>query len=105
MEKKSKDISEVLRAYFEKEPLVLRAYLFGSYARNEQQEDSDIDVLVELLYHNNRFDYFKFFTMQEDLMKLCGKKVDLISEKGVSPLVKPYIDIDKKMIYEQAHQG
>lgn len=38
-----------IRAYFEDKP-VLRAYLFGSVARDEGDEESDIDILVELDY-------------------------------------------------------
>lgn len=39
-------IIPLLRDYFKDQP-VLRAYLFGSYARSSQDERSDLDILVE----------------------------------------------------------
>ena len=89
--------------YFIGKP-VLRAYLFGSLARNEQQKDSDIDILVELDYDNGA-DYFVFYNMQQDLNRLLNKKVDLISAKGLSQYIKPIIDKEKELVYERKNFG
>jgi len=45
---KEKDI-EIIRNYFTGKP-VLKAYLFGSYSRNEADNNSDVDILVDLDY-------------------------------------------------------
>ena len=61
--------------------------LFGSYVRNEQKENSDIDFLVDFKepgYDN--FIKFVFF-----LEKLFKKKVEVICEGGLSPYIGPYI--------------
>ena len=61
--------------------------LFGSYVRNEQKEDSDIDLLVE--FEENTYDNFinLIFTF-EDLFK---KEVTVVTPKGMSPYILPYI--------------
>jgi predicted nucleotidyltransferase len=64
-----------IKEYFSKQP-VLKAYLFGSYVRGEETENSDIDVLVELDYTQPIG--LEFIQMQIDLQKLLSKKVDLV---------------------------
>lgn len=85
--------------YFFSGKPVKKAYLFGSYARNEGSNTSDIDILVELDY-----EYpigMKFFGYQDELEKLLNRKVDLVSTDGISKYVKPLIDKDKILIYER----
>lgn len=85
-----------ITSYFETKP-VLKAYIFGSLAKGEENDKSDIDILVDL-------DYSKkigllFIQMKLDLEKILHKKVDLVSSKGLSPFVKPYIEKEKQLIY------
>ena len=49
------------------------ALLFGSYARNEANEDSDIDVVV---FGGDQFKKSNIFAFAEDLRSLTGKEVD-----------------------------
>lgn len=86
----------IIKAYFSKQP-VLKAYLFGSEARNEAKEDSDIDILVELDYEQKIG--LGFIQMQIDLQDLLLKKVDLVSSKGLSKHIEPIIHQEKKLIY------
>jgi len=63
--------------------------IFGSYVREEPQESSDIDILVEFLDGYKTFDNYmdlKFYL--EDLLNL---KVDLVSKTALKPRIKPYI--------------
>lgn len=90
-----------LQQYFSAQKDIKNAYLFGSFSRNEQNEESDVDILVELSYENNRFNYYTFMDIQADLSMICGRKVDLLSTQGVSPFMMPYIDKDKLLIYEK----
>jgi uncharacterized protein len=53
--------------------------IFGSYARSEQKEESDLDLLVEF---NDRIG-LRFIDLAEELEKLIGFKVDLVSRKGI----------------------
>ncbi|MEW6685749.1 MAG: nucleotidyltransferase family protein [Candidatus Edwardsbacteria bacterium] len=61
--------------------------LFGSYVKNEQKEDSDIDFLVE--FEKPTYDNFinLVFTL-EDLLK---KEVTVVTPKGMSPYILPYV--------------
>ena len=87
---------ELIKDYLRTQP-VLKAYLFGSFVRNEAKENSDIDILVELDYS---FPIgLEFIQMQFDLEKLLNKKVDLVSDRAISKYIKPIIDAEKKLIY------
>jgi hypothetical protein len=87
-----------IRRYFEDKP-VIRAYVFGSHARNEETKESDIDILVELDYSQKIG--MEFISMQIGLEELLNKKVDLVSANGISKYINPYIDKDKIVIYEK----
>ncbi len=89
---------DLIRHYFVDKP-VLKAYLFGSYARGEADADSDIDLLVEL-------DYVKhigmtFIGMKLDLEDLLAHKIDLVTDRSLSKKVTPFVEQDKKLIYEK----
>lgn len=86
----------LIKDFFSKQP-VLKAYLFGSYSRGNETENSDIDLLVELDY--NQPIGLEFIQMQLDLQKLLSKKVDLVSARGLSKYIKPILDKEKKLIY------
>lgn len=87
---------EIIKRYFETRP-VLRAYLFGSYARDEADSQSDIDILVDLDY-SQRIG-LQFIQMKIDLENLLKTKVDLVSSKGLSQYIKPVVDNEKQLIY------
>ncbi len=78
---------------------VKKAYLFGSYSRNDADENSDIDILVEL-DHSTPIG-MQFFAYADELQNLLQKKVDIVSDEGLSKYVKPFIDKDKVLIYER----
>lgn len=94
----SGDITSKVGDYFDDKP-VLKAYLFGSYARLEKNKDSDIDILVELDY--SRPIGLEFVKMQLDLQEIFNRKVDLVTEKSMSKYIKPNVDKDKMLIYER----
>ncbi|MFY7667681.1 MAG: nucleotidyltransferase family protein [Crocinitomicaceae bacterium] len=87
---------EAIRQYLATRP-VLRAYLFGSYARESADNESDIDILVDLDYSQKIG--LGFIQMQLDLQKILNLKVDLVSSNGLSQYLKPIIDQEKKLIY------
>ncbi len=69
---------------------VKRIGLFGSYLRNEANEDSDIDILVEFNKDAKTFDNYmdlKFFL--EKLFQ--NKKIDLVLNESIKPGLKKYI--------------
>ncbi len=87
---------ETIKNYLKTRP-VLKAYLFGSYVRDEADDESDIDILVDLDY-SQRIG-LQFIQMKIDLEKLLNTKVDLVSSNGLSQYVKPQVDHEKQLIY------
>ena len=62
--------------------------LFGSYARSEQTEKSDIDLLVEF---EKPIGFSKFIELEDHLSEKLGAKVDLVTPDALKPIIKPYI--------------
>jgi hypothetical protein len=93
----SNDI-KAIKAYFSTKP-VQRAYLFGSYSRNEAVADSDVDILVELDYSQHIG--LGFISMKLDLEEKLHKKIDLVSSNAISKYILPFINKDKRLIYER----
>lgn len=67
--------------------------IFGSYARSEQKEESDLDILVEF---NDKIG-MRFIDLAEELEKLIGFKVDLVSRNGIKD--KYYKRIQSDLTY------
>lgn len=61
--------------------------LFGSYVRNEQRENSDIDLLV--VFKENTYD--NFINLIFSLEELFKKEVTVVTPEGASPYLRPYI--------------
>ena len=95
----TQQIQQTLAEYFATQP-VLKAWLFGSYARGEQREDSDIDILVTL--DKSQPIGLRFFGMYADLKELLGREVDLVSEGTLKPFAVESANRDKILIYERA---
>lgn len=92
-----KDV-KAIKDYFMDKP-VRKAFLFGSYSREEATPDSDVDILVELDYSQHIG--LSFVSMKFDLEEKLSKKIDLVSGNGLSPYILPFINNDKKLIYER----
>ena len=69
-------ISKLIAEYFKDQP-VLKAWLFGSFARGEQTED---------------------------LKEILGRNIDLVTEESLADFARPSVEKDKKLIYERAYQ-
>jgi predicted nucleotidyltransferase len=59
-----------------------RIGVFGSFARGEGRDDSDVDVYVE--FDEGKRTYDNFFALHELLEKLVGRRVDLVTDKSLS---------------------
>jgi len=89
---------ETIKGYFTARP-VLKAYLFGSYVRGEADNNSDIDILVDLDYSQKIG--LQFIQMKLDLEKLLYTKVDLVSSKSLSKYIQPLVEKEKLLIYSR----
>ena len=82
---------------------VKRVGLFGSVVRGENTPESDMDILVKLKPPQERrpLGLFKWIALEEELSQKLGCKVDLVSEDGVSPYIRPYIEKERVILYEE----
>ena len=84
----------ILEKLIKERPLLKTEYqvksigIFGSYARDEQVETSDIDVLVEF---EGPIGFFKFIKLENYLTDKLGVKVDLVKPDALKPLIKSEI--------------
>ncbi len=74
---------------------VLRIGIFGSYVRQEQKEESDLDILVAF---EEPPSLFKFIELENYLSDSLGVKVDLIMEDAIKPNLKKRIFKEVVMI-------
>lgn len=74
------------------------AGVFGSIARGDYTDQSDIDLLVTLGKPMGLFEYMKFI---DSLEAVVHRKVDVVTEKSINPRVKPFILKDLTVIYEK----
>lgn len=82
-------------------PAILRAYLFGSFARGDFNDASDVDVRVELdeAYAFNLRDLAQ---LAKRIEKATGREVDIVSARDVkNASLKQAIEQDKVMVYER----
>ncbi|HEY9663224.1 MAG TPA: nucleotidyltransferase family protein [Allocoleopsis sp.] len=59
--------------------------IFGSYARQEQTETSDVDVLIDYVQTPT---LFKLVELREDLSEVLGMKVDVVTKNGLKPSIR-----------------
>ena len=84
--KRLKDAKPYLQAKYGVKDLAV----FGSYARKEQQPQSDVDILVTF----ERPIGIEFIDLALELENLLGRKVDLVSKGGVKPRYMAVIEKD-----------
>jgi len=88
-----------LKDFFSTQP-VEKAWLFGSYSRGEETENSDIDILVSF-DKNAKISLLRHAAMIVDLEDLLRCPVDLVNEKSLFPEVRKEVELDKILIYER----
>ena len=93
---------QLIAEYFKTQP-VLKAWLFGSYARGEQHPNSDVDILVVFDQETGKgVSLLKHIGIALDLEDLLGKKVDLVTNGTLLPIIRESAEKDKVLIYERA---
>ena len=93
-------MSQRIAEYFKTQPVV-KAWLFGSYSRNEQRPWSDVDILVQY-DRSSPIGLMKIAGMKVDLEDLLKCEVDLVEEGTLRPWAVESVNRDKKLIYERA---
>jgi len=93
-------MQKTIADYFKTQP-VLKAWLFGSFARGEETPLSDVDLLVQ--YDDKaRISLLKHCAIMNDLEELLDRKVDLVEDGELLPFAARSANHDKKLIYERA---
>ena len=96
---KNKDTNKI----FEEATTILRNYgakkiaVFGSYARGEETQGSDLDILVEFLGRKSLLD---LVGIEIKLSEILNIKVDLLTERSISPYLIDRIKSEARIIYE-----
>ncbi|VAW27337.1 Nucleotidyltransferase domain protein, BT0168 group [hydrothermal vent metagenome] len=94
-----KSLSDLKKVLTQNKPKLLAEYpikslaIFGSYARKEQQANSDLDVLVEFRDSIG----IRFIDLADDIEHIMGIKVDLVSKNGIKP--KYFEAIKSDLVY------
>lgn len=89
-----KTLEEIKEILIKEKPFLKEKYkikdvgIFGSYVRGDQQEKSDLDILVEF---ESPVGFFKFLEIEEYLEKITGIKVELVTKKALKPRIGEYI--------------
>jgi predicted nucleotidyltransferase len=86
---------EVMGAF----PEIRKAWLFGSFAREENTIESDIDILIDVS-REFKFTLFDIAEIQTQLNQLTGRKIDVVMSRALKPHVKDRIQNDLKLFYE-----
>lgn len=100
--KRISDLLPLFRTYFQNMP-VLRAWLFGSYSRGEENTESDIDILVDYDESKGIVSLFTMGGMLMDLSEIAGCKVDLVDNRGLKEFARNNVENDKILIYERGN--
>jgi len=80
VERKLKEHKPILEERY----FVKRIGIFGSYARDEQKKESDVDIIVEFTSPVG----FKFIELKLYLEEILDKKVDLVTPNALKPQIK-----------------
>ena len=93
-------MNNAIADYFKTQP-VLKAWLFGSFARGEQRPWSDVDILVQ--YDRRQpIGLMKIAGMKADLEDLLNCEVDLVEDGMLRPWAVESVNRDRRLIYERA---
>jgi predicted nucleotidyltransferase len=91
-----KTLAEIKQILHDQKPYLAEKYgvteigIFGSYVREEQSPDSDLDILIEL-EEPPRISLLGLVNLQNYLSDLLGVKVEVAIKKNLKPRLSPYI--------------
>ncbi|MEQ1678442.1 MAG: nucleotidyltransferase domain-containing protein [Chitinophagaceae bacterium] len=88
-------IYKQLQNYFADKP-VKRVFVFGSFARNEEKDSSDIDLIISPSHPVGLFALGKYIS---DLEEITNRKVDIATQNSITPEFLALIQKDLKQVY------
>jgi len=94
------EIIKKIKKYFVNDRKISKAWLFGSFAREEDDNKSDIDLMIQVA-DNSRFSLFDLAEIQYQLEKSIPYKIDVVMRGGIKPSIMDRIKPDLLLIYER----
>lgn len=91
---------EDIKKFLATQPIV-KMWVFGSFSRGEERNDSDIDFLVQYDRKNFHVGLFTMVGIKQELQKIVGRDVDLVEVGTLMPFAVESADTDKILIYER----
>lgn len=95
----NQNITNKIVSYFQTQP-VDKAWIFGSFARNEETENSDIDILISFSI-DSKITLFRYIHMVNDLKDITGKNIDLVENGKLKNFALSTAEDEKILIYER----
>ena len=89
-----------IRQYLSTQP-VKKAWLFGSFSRGEETDDSDVDILVEFDRTGQPVTLLNYARIWRELKERVGREVDLVEEGTLKPYAAESANHEKRLIYER----
>lgn len=86
---------EIINSLRQLKPVLLKKYpiselgLFGSFAKGDFNENSDIDILVDF---NSKIDGFDYIRLAHELEDFFEQKVDMVSRRAIKSEYLPYVE-------------
>ena len=96
---RKRDVKEQLLKICEENDIVFMA-IFGSFVRQEQGKNSDIDIAIKFSKSATK-SLFDLVELEEKLTRLFGRKVDLGEYDTISPYIVDYVKKEMRVIYEK----
>lgn len=96
----AKNLQQIQNALSDKVSLLREEFgvqkigVFGSFVRNEQNDLSDVDILVEFSQSPS---FFKFIDLEKNLSNLVGRRVDLVTKNALKLTIKD--DVLREVVY------
>jgi len=82
---------------------VKRVALFGSVARGEETPESDVDLLVRFEEPRRKpLGLLTWVQLEHEMSDRMARKVEMVSERALNPLLLPYVTPDLVILYEKA---
>ncbi|MCP5497645.1 MAG: nucleotidyltransferase domain-containing protein [Leptospiraceae bacterium] len=95
------ELKEILNNFFHSKADIERVFLFGSFARGDETQESDIDLLVDT---TQTISLIKFIKYKLELEDNLHRKVDMLTVDGISPYILPIIEKEKVLVYDRKRQ-
>lgn len=99
----NRTILNKISQYFHNQPIE-KAWVFGSYARSEEDPQSDIDILVNFI-PGEKITLFKYVHIVNELQALTGKKIDMVEDGQLKKFAESSVQNEKVLIYERKAKG